>query len=91
MVNSYYKCESGGRFVTVWPCITGEAGFFDVVYGDVGDEAGNRTVTRLTSTEAASYVITELGCPVATTLDILAGMIRRWAVALAEQTIEPVR
>jgi hypothetical protein len=91
MVNSYYRCESGGRVVTIWPCITGEAGFYDVVYGNVGDDANMRTVTRLTVGEAASYVLTELGTPVATTLDILSGMIRRWRAAYEAEMREPVR
>jgi hypothetical protein len=91
MVNSYYRCECGGRVVTIWPSITDESGFYDVVYGDVGDEANMRTVTRLTVTEAASYVITELGAPVATTLDILAGMIRRWRDEYEAEMREPVR
>ena len=91
MENSYYRCECAGRVVTVWPCITGEAGFYDVVYGDVGDERNMRTVTRLTVHEAASYVITELGAPVATTMDILSGMIRRWRERYEAEMREPVR
>jgi hypothetical protein len=91
MVNSYYRCECAGRVVTIWPSITDESGFYDVVYGDVGDEANMRTVSRLTVTEAASYVLTELGTPVATTLDVLSGMIRRWREAYECEMREPVR
>lgn len=77
-MNSYYKCASGGRSVTVWPCCSGESGFYDVVYGNIGDEPGMRTVVRITAFEAASYVVTELGAPASTTLNALEGMIRRW-------------
>jgi hypothetical protein len=91
MVKSYYRCECGGRVVTVWPSVTEESGFYDVVFGDVGDEAGMTTVTRLTVTEAAAYVITELGAPVATTLDILSGMIRRWREEYEAEAREMVR
>lgn len=88
MVNSYYKCECAGRTVTVWPCITGEAAFYDVVISDFG-QTEPRTVTRLTVREAACYVITELGAPVATTVDVLAGMIGRWRVEFEQQEREP--
>lgn len=90
-MNSYYKCEFAGRSVTVWPCITDERHFYDVVIAEVDDPATARTVTRLTADEAASYVLTELGTPVRTTVDSLAGMIRRWRDELGSQVREPVR
>lgn len=95
-MNSYYKCASGGRFVTIWPSVTGERHFYDVVSG-ADDEAfaslgdGNHTVTRVTVTEAAAIVLTELGTPVKTTVDSLAGMIRRWRDDFDSQDREPIR
>jgi len=89
MVKSYYKCQCAGRFVTVWP--SGESGFYDVVYGEVVRPLFATTVLRLTSREAASYVITELGAPHATTLDILTGMIERWRAEYDAEMREPVR
>jgi hypothetical protein len=91
MVKSYYRCECAGRVVTVWPCITDEAGFFDVVYGDVGDEANMRTVVRLTVFEAAAYVMTELGVPASTTMDALSGMIQRWRDEYEAEAREMIR
>jgi hypothetical protein len=76
-MNSYYKCASGGRTVTVWPSITVEAGFYDVVV--TADDCANvRRIHRVTVDEAAAVVVTELGAPLGTTCDALAGMIRRW-------------
>ena len=88
-VPSFFKCESGGRFVVVWPTVTGESGFYDVVYGTSDDDAV--TVDRLTAFEAASYVVTELGAPHATTVDSLAGMIGRWRAEFDAMGREPVR
>lgn len=94
-MNSYYKCASGGRFVTIWPTVTDEAAFYDVVYGDDVDEASDvwdvekvRVAQRVTVFEAAAIVLTELGTPVRTTVDNLAGMISRWRVEFDEYTAE---
>lgn len=78
MVNSYYKCAIGGRFVTVWPAMTGESGFYDVVYGEEARYEQARRASRVTAREAAAYVITELGAPHATSIDSLTRMIGNW-------------
>ena len=83
----------------VWPAVTGERHFYDVVIvqparpGVVGDVDGmeSRTVDRLTSHEAAAYVLTELGVPHKVTLDSLSGMIQRWRTEYENQVREPVR
>ena len=92
MSNSYFRCESGGRHVTIWPCITGERSFYDVVYGSIGDECDdNRTATRLTAREAAAYVLTELGVGVGVTLDGLTRTVATWRAEYESQGREPVR
>ena len=88
-MDSCYRCEIADRFVNVWPAVTGESGFYDVVYGTTDDDAV--TLDRLTAFEAASVVVTELGVPHATTIDQLAGMITRWREEFDSQGREPVR
>ena len=88
-VPSYYRCQTADRFVNVWPAVTGESGFYDVVYGTTDENAV--TLDRLTAWEAASVVVTELGIPHATTVDQLAGMITRWRAELDSMDREPVR
>ena len=90
MVNSYYKCASGGRIVTVWPAMTGESGFFDTITSDFGDTGEPRSSLRVTAYEAASIVLTELGTPVRTTIVSVEGMIRSWRTELDSQVVEPV-
>lgn len=90
-MNSYYKCESGGRTVTVWPAVTGEPGFYDVVVDRVAGAGSARNLPRVTAYEAASIVLTELGTPVRTTIAAVEGMIRRWRAELDAQVSEPVR
>ena len=84
MVNSYYKCESGGRTVTVWRAATGESGFYDVVIDRVVGPGSASNVPRVTAYEAAAIVLTELGTPSATTIASVEGMIRRWRDELDE-------
>ena len=90
-VPSYFNCESGGRFVNVWPADTGETGYFDVVFGDVDDDMSGVWVWRVTAYEAAAYVMTELGAPHKTTVASLEGMIRRWREEFEAQDREPIR
>jgi hypothetical protein len=92
-VPSFYHCEFGDRFVNVWPADTGESGFYDVCFGPMdGDEVYCGTWSwRMTAREAAAIVITELGAPLATTLDALEGMIVRWRAELDDMVREPVR
>ena len=78
MVNSYYKCAIGGRFVTVWPAMTGESAFYDVVYGEEARYEHARRASRVTAREAACYVLTELGVPHATSVNSLTRMISNW-------------
>ena len=80
-MNSYFQASNSERFVTVWP--GDEFGFYDVVYGPVGDgddERGDecRTVHRVTAHEAAAYICTEVGVGVGVTLVGLEQKIREW-------------
>ena len=91
-VPSYFKFTIGGRFVNVWPAATGETGYFDVQYGDVGGDVNDESwVQRVTAYEAAVYVVTELGAPHKTTVASLEGMIRRWRDDFEAQDREPIR
>ena len=91
MAYSYYKCESHGRFVNVWPATTEERYFYDVVYGDVGAEDDARTVLRVTLEEAAVYVLTELGVWQGATIASLSRMIDGWRSELEAEGKEPLR
>lgn len=90
-MNSFYGAMNSDRFVTVWPCVTGERSFYDVVYGPrVDDEQPEdrrfTTLTRVTAFEAAAIVLTEVGVGLGVTLDGVTRAIATWRVELDEQT-----
>lgn len=89
-MSSYFQASSAERFVTVWP--GDESGFYDVVYGPVGDDEGDecRTVHRVTAYEAAAYICTEVGVGVGVTLAGLEQRIREWRHEYDTAPVEPL-
>ena len=96
MSNSFFGAMSRDRFVTVWPCITGESAFYDVVYGPRVDDEQPGDVRfsradRVTAFEAAAFVLSEVGVGYGMTLDGVTRQIVEWRVDLDAQGREPVR
>ena len=90
MSDSYFKFECAGRIVTVWPAMTGEAAFYDVIVSDFGDTGEPRSSLRVTAYEAGAIVFTELVVPIGTTMGSMEKMIRSWRTELDSQAVEPV-
>lgn len=87
-MSSYFQASSRDRFVTVWP--GDESGFYDVVYGDVGDDGEASTVRRVTAYEAAAYIATEVGLGLGTSLAYVEQRIREWRADYDAQPVEPL-
>ncbi|WP_395160437.1 hypothetical protein [Ilumatobacter sp.] len=79
-MSSYFQSTSADRVVTVWPCVTGESAFYDVVYGDTSGEdyVPMGTADRVTAREAACYIVTEIGCPFGATIETITRQIAVW-------------